>query len=76
MQHFDSDYMEGAHPQIIEALVRTNLEKSVGYGVDEYCASAREKILAACGLTSDEGEVHLLVGGTQTNATVIARLDS
>ena len=74
MQHFDCDYMEGAHPKILEALVRTNLEKSVGYGTDEYCASARAKILAACGLTSDEGEVHFLVGGTQTNATVIAGL--
>ena len=72
MQHFDCDYMEGAHPLIMEALVRTNLEKTVGYGVDEYCASARRKILAACGL--EDGEVHLLVGGTQTNATVIKGL--
>ena len=72
MQHFDCDYMEGAHPLILEALVRTNLEKSVGYGVDEYCASAREKILAACGL--EDGEVHFLVGGTQTNATIIKAL--
>lgn len=72
MQHFDCDYMEGAHPLILEALVRTNLEKTVGYGVDEYCASARRKILAACGL--EDGEVHLLVGGTQTNATVIKGL--
>ena len=72
MQHFDCDYMEGAHPLILEALVRTNLEKSVGYGIDEYCASAREKILAACGL--EDGEVHFLVGGTQTNATIIKAL--
>lgn len=72
MQHFDSDYMEGAHPLILEAFVRTNMEKTAGYGTDEYCASAREKILAACGLTS--GEVHFLVGGTQTNATVIKAL--
>ncbi|MBQ5900183.1 MAG: aminotransferase class I/II-fold pyridoxal phosphate-dependent enzyme, partial [Alistipes sp.] len=74
MQHFDSDYMEGMHPLILDALTRTNMEKTSGYGTDEYCASAREKILSACGLTSDEGEVHFLVGGTQTNATVIAGL--
>ena len=74
MQHFDSDYMEGMHPLILDALVKTNMQKTAGYGTDEYCASAREKILAACGLTSDEGEVHLLVGGTQTNATVIKAL--
>ena len=66
--------MEGMHPLILDALVKTNMEKTAGYGTDEYCASAREKILAACGLTSDEGEVHLLVGGTQTNATVIKAL--
>ena len=74
MQHFDSDYMEGMHPLILDALVKTNMQKTAGYGTDEYCASARAKILSACGLTSDEGEVHFLVGGTQTNATVIAGL--
>ena len=74
MQHFDSDYMEGAHPLILDALVRTNMEKTAGYGTDDYCASARAKILAACGLSADEGEVHLLIGGTQTNATVIKAL--
>ncbi|MBQ4540390.1 MAG: aminotransferase class I/II-fold pyridoxal phosphate-dependent enzyme [Alistipes sp.] len=72
MQHFDSDYMEGAHPLILEALVHTNMEKTAGYGTDPYCASAREKILAACGV--EDGEVHLLIGGTQTNATVIKAL--
>ena len=72
MQHFDSDYMEGAHPLILEALVRTNMEKTAGYGTDPYCASAREKILATCGV--EDGEVHLLIGGTQTNATVIKAL--
>ena len=74
MQHFDSDYMEGMHPQILEAITRTNMQKTSGYGTDEYCASAREKILSACGLTSDQGEVHFLVGGTQTNATIIKAL--
>ena len=66
--------MEGMHPQILEAITRTNMQKTSGYGTDEFCASAREKILAACGLSADEGEVHLLVGGTQTNATVIKAL--
>lgn len=62
------------HPLILDALTHTNMDKTSGYGTDEYCASARAKILSACGLTSDEGEVHFLVGGTQTNATVIAGL--
>lgn len=72
MQHFDNDYMEGAHPLILERLVATNMDKSVGYGCDEICASAREKIRQAC--AAPDAEVHFLVGGTQTNATIIRAL--
>ncbi len=72
MQHFDNDYMEGAHPLILERLAATNMDKSVGYGCDEICASARDKIRMACG--APDAEVHFLVGGTQTNATVIRAL--
>ena len=49
MQYFKSDYMEGAHPLILERLCQTNMEKTSGYGTDEYCASARRKIAEACG---------------------------
>lgn len=72
MLHFDSDYMEGAHPEILKRLVETNLEQTPGYGCDSYSAQAREKIRAAC--RCPEAEVHFLVGGTQTNATVIGSL--
>lgn len=68
-QHFDSDYMEGAHPRILERLLATNLEKTPGYGTDDYCVSAKSKIRSAC--ECPEAEVHFLVGGTQANATVI-----
>ena len=69
---FASDYMEGAHPDIMQRLMETNLVKTAGYGLDEYCDSAKEKIRAACG--APDAEVHFLVGGTQTNATVIDAL--
>lgn len=69
MQHFDSDYMEGAHPLILKKLADTNFEKTPGYGLDAYCESARNKIRAAC--QCPEAEIHFLIGGTQTNATVI-----
>lgn len=69
MLHFDSDYMEGAHPKILQRLLETNLEQTPGYGTDDYCKSAKEKILQACGCP--DGQVYFLVGGTQTNATVI-----
>ena len=63
------DYQECCHPKILERLVATNMESTAGYGTDPYCQSAREKIKAACG--NPDAVVHLLVGGTQTNATVI-----
>lgn len=72
MLHFDSDYMEGAHPEILKKLSEINFKKNPGYGTDAICESAREKIRAACGCP--EGEVYFFVGGTQTNATVIRGL--
>ena len=69
---FASDYLEGAHPAILQRLVETNLEKTPGYGEDEYSESARRRIRAAC--AAPEADVYFLVGGTQTNATVIDAL--
>ena len=69
---FASDYQEGAHPALLRRLLETNLEKTAGYGLDGYSASAREKIRAAC--NAPEADVFFLVGGTQTNATVIDAL--
>ena len=69
---FASDYMEGAHPLILKRLAETNLEKSSGYGTDNYSESAREKIRAACG--TPEADVFFLAGGTQTNAVMIDAL--
>ena len=67
--YFTSDYMEGAHPEILRALSETNMLKTTGYGLDPICRSAAGKIRAAC--AAPEAEVWFLVGGTQTNATVI-----
>ena len=69
---FASDYMEGAHPAILKRMLETNLEHTAGYGMDPYSESAREKIRAAC--RAPEADVFFLVGGTQTNATVIDAL--
>ena len=48
MLYFENDYCEGAHPAILQKLTETNFEKVSGYGTDPYCASAKEKIRAAC----------------------------
>ena len=72
MTQFGCDYLSGCHPAILEALVATNLEQTAGYGLDPYCEAARARIRAAVG--SEAADVHFLVGGTQTNATVIASI--
>ncbi len=72
MVSFESDYIQGAHPKVLERLLETNMEPLSGYGTDKYCASAREKIKAAC--ECPQADVHFLVGGTQTNAIVISSL--
>lgn len=72
MLYFASDYMEGAHPQVLEKLMMTNMEHLTGYGTDAYCESAKEKIKKVCGL--ETADVHFLVGGTQTNAIMIDAL--
>lgn len=69
---FTSDYTEGAHPRIIEKLAETNMEQTVGYGEDPYCEKAREAIKKVC--EAPEADVHFLVGGTQTNFTVISSI--
>ncbi len=70
MISFMNDYSEGAHPRIMEALNRTNLEQTVGYGTDEYCAEAADLIRKRIG--RPDAAVHFMVGGTPTNVTVIA----
>ncbi len=69
MIYFSNDYAEGCHQRVLEALVRTNMEQTPGYGEDEYCARAAGKIRALCG--REDAAVHFLVGGTQANLTVI-----
>lgn len=70
MWMFESDYNEGAHENIIRRLAATNYEQTPGYGKDEYCEQAAEKILALC--ENCNADVHFMVGGTQANLTVIA----
>ncbi|WP_026496439.1 threonine aldolase family protein [Butyrivibrio sp. WCD3002] len=72
MISFESDYICGAHPEVLKALADTNLECLSGYGSDKYCDSAKEKILKAIGVQG--AEVEFLVGGTQTNSVIISTM--
>lgn len=70
MVSFSCDYLEGAHPRVLELLQSTNYEQTPGYGEDAYCRQAAALIRNLC--EADDAAVHFLVGGTQTNAAVIS----
>lgn len=70
MIRFECDYGEGAHPEIIEALSRTNMEQTPGYSTDCHSDRARDLIRKAC--CAPDACVEFLVGGTQANVTVIS----
>ena len=66
---FTCDYCEGAQPKILQRLLDTNMIQASGYGEDPFCSSARAKIREAT--CCPKADVFFLVGGTQTNATII-----
>ena len=72
MVSFTSDYIAGAHPDVLKRLTETNAEPLSGYGTDPYCESAKAKIRNAVG--NPDAEVFFLTGGTQANATVISTM--
>jgi threonine aldolase len=70
MIRLNCDYSEGAHINILNKLMETNMEQTTGYGEDVYCEQAARLIKELCKAT--DADIHLLVGGTQTNLTIIA----
>ena len=70
MIYFTSDYCEGCHERILQRLIETNYEQTSGYGTDDHCRAAADYIRKECG--REDAAVHFLVGGTQTNMTLIA----
>ena len=70
MIHFESDYVAGAHPLVLQRLLETNLEQSPGYGTDGHCQRARDMLRTLC--QAPGADVQFLAGGTQANLTVIA----
>lgn len=70
MIRFECDYSEGAHPKVLQKLIDTNYEQTAGYSEDNYCVQAARRIKGRCG--RPDADVHFLVGGTQTNLTLIS----
>lgn len=72
MYYFQCDYAEGCHPAVLDKLIETNMEQTVGYGLDSHTKQAKESVKSAC--RSASADVHFLTGGTQTNVTVITAI--
>ena len=72
MLYFMSDYTEGAHPKVLKRLIELNMVSLPGYGEDEYCLMAKDKIRKFCG--RDDLQIEFLTGGTQTNQIVISTM--
>lgn len=70
MYSFKNDYSEGAHPRILEALVKTNMEQTQGYGEDPFCARAAELLKQK--MNRRDIDIHFISGGTQTNLIAIS----
>lgn len=68
---FKNDYSEGAHPAILQRLIDTNLEQTIGYGEDEFCNEAREFIKKRL---KKDSAIHFVSGGTQANLIVISSI--
>src|SRR5580704_5183348 len=68
---FYDDYSEGAHPEIMKAVARANEGQQRGYGYDEYCSTASERIVAELGVDAD---IHFVTGGTQANLVCLGAL--
>lgn len=69
---FKNDYAEGAHPAILEALMKTNLTQQAGYGLDDYSLEAKALIREK--IKNPNAKIHFVSGGTQANLLVIAAL--
>lgn len=72
MVSFESDYNNGCTPEILARLASTNGEQATGYGNDPYCTAAKQRIREAVDMA--DADIFFLVGGTQTNTTVIDSL--
>ncbi|MEI3789796.1 MULTISPECIES: threonine aldolase family protein [unclassified Chryseobacterium] len=67
---FKNDYSEGCHPNILQALLKSNFEQQAGYGEDEYSLQAKKLIKEK--INKPDSEVYLVSGGTQANLIVIS----
>ena len=72
MYNFKNDYNKGCHPFILERLEEYNNIQFEGYGEDQICENAKQRIKEK--LQYDKCDLHFLTGGTQTNLVTISSI--
>ncbi len=70
MYSFTNDYSEGAHPRILQAMMEANLTQNTGYSLDAHTSRAVQLIREE--IRCPQADVHITVGGTQTNLLVVS----
>ena len=65
---FNNDYNRTAHPRVLEAILNSTADSYEGYGADEMCKIAEEKIRLL--IKSQEASVYFFPGATQANYIV------
>ena len=70
MYSFTNDYSEGAHPQILKAMMETNLIQNTGYSLDTHTSHAIALIRDE--IKQPDADIHIIAGGTQTNLITIS----
>lgn len=72
MYSFICDYSEGAHPRLMDALVKHNMEQCMGYGEDIHCENAARLIRKK--LNREDVDIHFMPGGTPTNVVALTSI--
>lgn len=67
---FLDDYSEGCHPNILQAMIDTNMAQQTAYGNDDYSQHAKELLRAHLGTT--DTPIYFISGGTLANIIIIA----
>lgn len=70
MYSFANDYSEGAHPKVLDLMIKSNLEQNIGYGNDIHSDKAKEYIKNVIG--DSEADIHFIPGGTHANLLAVS----
>ncbi len=69
---FFSDYLEGAHPKVLQALSSSNLQQEKGYGLDCFSLEAAELVRQR--ISNNDAAVHFVHSGGMANLVALGSM--